>query len=126
MSHTREASTCTFTCRLTAEVIGATLMTSQPVSSTDLWDLANTRPIHSLMLSSHLFLSLPYLLPSFAVPCMVVWARSDGREMCPCHFSLCLIMMVRMSLCGPIAGWILAQTTSLVTWSLYEMCSILQ
>ena len=28
--------------------------------------------------------------------------------------------------CGPIACWILALTSSLVTWSLYEMCSILR
>ena len=27
--------------------------------------------------------------------------------------------------CGPVACWILARTSSLVTWSLYEMCSIL-
>ena len=35
--------------------------------STALWDFANSRPVHSLMLSSHLFLSLP-CLPPFAVP----------------------------------------------------------
>ena len=34
--------------------------------------------------------------------------------------------MVRRSLCGPTACWILAWTSSLVTWSLYEMCSILR
>ena len=27
---------------------------------------------------------------------------------------------------GPIACWILAKTSLLVTWSLYEMCSILR
>ena len=32
---------------------------------------------------------------------------------------------VRRSLCGLIACWILAQTSSLVTWSLYEVHSIL-
>ena len=31
--------------------------------STALWDLANSRPVHFLMLSSRLFLSLPCLLP---------------------------------------------------------------
>ena len=30
------------------------------------------------------------------------------------------------SSCGPIAGWILAWTSSLATWSLYEMRSILR
>ena len=37
--------------------------------STALWDLANSRPVHSLMLSSHLFLCRPCLLPPFTVPC---------------------------------------------------------
>ena len=37
--------------------------------STALWDLVNSRPVHSLMLSSHLFLCLPCLLPPFTVPC---------------------------------------------------------
>ena len=36
--------------------------------STALWDLANSRHVHSLMLSSHLFLCLPCLLPPFTVP----------------------------------------------------------
>ena len=35
-------------------------------------------------------------------------------------------MMVKRSSCGPIACWILARTSSSVTWSLYEMCSILR
>ena len=34
--------------------------------------------------------------------------------------------MVRRTLCGPTACWILAQTSSLVTWSLCKMCSILR
>ncbi|WP_419619002.1 hypothetical protein, partial [Thiolapillus sp.] len=33
--------------------------------STALWDLPNSRPVHSLMLSSHLFLCPPCLLPPF-------------------------------------------------------------
>ena len=36
-----------------------------------------------------------------------------------------LFTMVRSS-CGPIACWILARTSSLVTWSLHEMCTILR
>ena len=53
--------------------------------STALWDLANSRPVHSLMLSSHLFFCLPCLLPSFVVPCSctMVLARLDERETCP-------------------------------------------
>ena len=93
--------------------------------STALWDLANSRPVHSPM-SSHLFLCLPCLLPPFTVPCKVVLARPDDQETCPYYCSLCLFMMVRRSLCDPVACWILAWTSSLVTWSLYEMHSTLQ
>ena len=45
--------------------------------STALWDLPDSRPVHSLMLSSHLFLCLPCLLPPFTVPCKMVLARPD-------------------------------------------------
>ena len=45
--------------------------------STARWDLANSRPVHSLMLSSHLLFCLPCLLPLFTVPCKMVWARPD-------------------------------------------------
>ena len=49
--------------------------------STALCDLANSRPVHSLMLSSHLFLCLPCLLPPFAVPCKMVWPDlMNGRH----------------------------------------------
>ena len=48
--------------------------------STALWDLVNSRPVHSLMLSSHLVLCLPYLLPPFTVPCKMVLACPDERE----------------------------------------------
>ena len=36
------------------------------------------------------------------------------------------LRLVERSSCCSIACWILALTSSLVTWSLYEMCSILQ
>ena len=94
--------------------------------STALWDLANFRPVRSLMLSSHLFVCLPCLLPPFTVPCKMVLARPDERETGPYHCSLRLFTIVRRSSCGLIACWILARTSLLVTWSLYEMCSILQ
>ena len=91
-------------------------------SSTALWDLANSRPVHCLVLSSHLFFfCLPCLLPLFTVPCKMVLARPDERETCPYHFSLLLFTMVRRFLYGPTACWILAQTSSSVTWSLYEI-----
>ena len=71
---------------LTARVVGAPQMILQSVFSifslfsTALWDLANSRPVHSLMLSSHFFLCLPCLLPPFAVPCKMVLARPNERE----------------------------------------------
>ena len=74
--------------------------------STALWDLANSRPVHSLM-SSHLFLCLPCLLPPFTVPCKMVVARPDERETWPYHCSLRLFTIVRRSSCGPIACWML-------------------
>ena len=86
--------------------------------------LVNSRPVHSLMLSAHVFLCLPCLLPPFTVPCKMVLARPDERETWPYHCSLRPLTIVRKSLCGPVACWILARTSSLVTWSLYEMCSI--
>ena len=80
--------------------------------STALWDLANSRPVNSLM-SSHLFFCLPCLLPLFTVPCKMVLARPDEQETCLYHCSLRLFTMVRSS-CGPVACWILAQTSSLL------------
>ena len=65
--------------------------------STALWHLANSRPVHSLMLSSHLFLCLPRLLPLFTVPCKMVLARTDVQEARPYHCSLRLSTIVRRS-----------------------------
>ena len=49
--------------------------------SAGLWDLANSRPVHSLMLSSHLLLCRPCLLPPFPVPCKMVWPDvMNGRH----------------------------------------------
>ena len=72
-------------------------------------------------MSSHLFFCLPRLLPLFTVTCKMILARADERETCPYHFSLYLFTMVRRSSCGPIPWWILARTSSIVAWPLYEM-----
>ena len=93
--------------------------------SASLWDLANSTPVHSQIMSSYFSVCLPCLLPPSIVSCKMVWARPDERETCPDHFSLRLFAMVKRSSCGPIACWILAQTSSLITWSLYEMrCAV--
>ena len=94
-----------------------------PLFSTALCDLANSRPVHSLMLSPHLFFCLPCLLPPFTVPCKMVLGRPVERETWQYHCSLRLFTMVRRSSCGPIACWILARTSSLVTRSLFEFTS---
>ena len=49
--------------------------------SSVLWDLANSRPVHSLMLSSYLFFCLPRLLNHFTVACKMVWSDlMNGRH----------------------------------------------
>ena len=70
-------------CSSTARVVGVPQMISQPplflhfpLFSTALRDLANSRPVHSLVMSSHLFLCLPCLLPPFTVPCKMVLVES--------------------------------------------------
>ena len=47
--------------------------------STALWDLANSRPVHSLK-SFNLFLCLPCLRHPFTVPWKMVLARPDEQE----------------------------------------------
>ena len=79
------------------------------------------RPVHSLMLSSHHFLCLPLRLPPWTVPCRIVLASPDDRVTCPYHFSLRLFNEVRRSSYSPMAFPILAFTSPLVMWSLYEI-----
>ena len=113
----------------TARVVRAPQMISQSVSSiftcSPLPSGTCRTPGLSMMLFSHLFLCLPCRLPPFTVPYKMVLARPDEWETCPYHCSLHLFTIFRSS-CGPIACWILAWTSSLVTWSLYEMRSILR
>ena len=80
----------------------------------------HSRPVHSLMLSSHHFFCLPLRLPPWTVPCRTVLASADDRVTCPYHFSLCLFTEVRMSTYGPMALPFLAFTSSLVIWPLYD------
>ena len=122
----RMSSIFTFTNPLTVGMVWAPQMTSQLVSSIFLCFPLPSRPVHSLMLLSYLFFCLPCLLSPFIVLCKVVLARPDEWETCPYHFSLRLFTVVRRSWCGLIACWILAQASSLVSGSLYEMCSVSQ
>ena len=73
---------------LTTRVVGAPQTISQPVFSIAFLDLVNSRLANFLMLSSHLLLCLPCLLPPFTVPCKMVLARPDEWETRPYHCSL--------------------------------------
>merc|ERR1712033_28619 len=53
------------------------------------------RPVHSRMLSSHLFFCPPLLLPPCTVPWRTVLASPVDRVMCPYHFSLRFLTVVR-------------------------------
>ena len=86
------------------------------LSSATLRESPNPIPVHSLMLSSHLFRLLLLFAP-FTVPCRIVFAMPEDLEMLPYHLSFRFYTMVRRSSCTPIAFWILLRT-SFVTWSL--------
>ena len=88
---------------------------------TVIWDLANSRRVHSLMLSSRLFFCMPCFRPPFTVPCKMDLTRPDEQETWPHHCSLRLFTMNRRSSCDPIACWILTKTSLSATWSLYEI-----
>ena len=81
--------------------------------------LTNSRPVYSLILSFHLFLCMTCLLPPFTVLCKMVLARPDEWETWPYNCSLCVFSMVR----GLRVVRLPAGSSSLVTWSLYEMRS---
>ena len=80
----------------------------------------HSRPVHSLMLSSHRFFCLPIRLPPWTVPCRIVLASPDDRVTCLYHFSLRLFTGQEVFI-QPSAFPILAVTSSLVMWSLYEI-----
>ena len=105
----------------TARVVGAPQMISQPVSSifpcSPLLSGTWQTPGLSIPWCRFLFPCLPCLLPPFTVPCKMVLARPDERETWPYHGSLHLFAVVRKSSCGPIACWILARTSLLVSRS---------
>ena len=85
----------------------ATIPFHPSLSSAALRESPNPIPVHSLMLSSHLFFCLPLLLAPFTVPCRIVFAMPEELEMWPYHLSFRFFTMVRRSSCTPIAFWIL-------------------
>ena len=96
----------------------ATIPFHPSLSSAALRESPNPIPVHSLMLSSHLFFCLPLLLAPFTVPCRIVFVMPEALGMWPYHPSFRFFTMVRRSSCTPIAFWILLRTSSFVTWSL--------
>ena len=91
-------------------------------SSAALVELAKSIPVHSLIFSSHLFFCLPLLLFfPFTVPYRSVFAEQKDLETWPNHLSFRFLTVVRSSLYYPMAAWIFLRTSSMVTWSLYEI-----
>ena len=94
--------------------------------SAALVELAKSIPVHSLILSSHLFFCLPLFLFPFTVPCRIVFAKPEDLQTWPNHLSFRFLTRVRSSSYSPMAAWIFLRTSSLVTWSLYEMFNSLR
>ena len=89
-------------------------------------ELAKSIPVHFLILSSHLFFCLPLFLFPFTVPCKIVFAKPEDLETWPNHLSFRFLTRVRSSSYFPMAAWIFLRTSSLVTWSLYEIFNSLR
>ena len=94
--------------------------------SAALVELAKSIPVHSLILSSHLFFCLPLFLFPFTVPCRIVFAKPEALETWPNHLSFRFLTRVRSSSYSSMAAWIFLRTSSLVTWPLYEMFNSLR
>ena len=74
--------------------------------SAALVELAKSIPVHSLILSSHLFFCLPLFLFPFTVPCRIVFAKPEDLETWPNHLSFRFLTRVRSSSYSPMAAWI--------------------
>ena len=64
-------------------------------------ELAKSIPVHSLILSSHLFFCLPLFLFPFTVPCRIVFAKPEDLETWPNHLSFRFLTRVRSSSYSP-------------------------
>ena len=80
--------------------------------SAALVELAKSIPVHSLILSSHLFFCLPLFLFPFSVPCRIVFAKPEDLETWPNHLSFRFLTRVRSSSYSPMAAWIFLRTSS--------------
>ena len=94
--------------------------------SAALVELPKSIPVHFLILSSHLFFCLPLFLFPFTVPCRIVFAKPEDLETWPNYLSFRFLTRVRSSSYSPMAAWMFLRTSSLVTWSLYEIFNTLR
>ena len=90
--------------------------------SAALAELAKSIPVQSLILSSHPLL----LYASFSFSFHCVFAKPEDLETWPNQLSFRFLTRVRSSSYSPMAAWIFLRTSSLVTWSLYEMFNSLR
>ena len=112
-------------CRGTTDEF-ATIPFHLDLFSAALVELAKSIPVNSLILSSHPFFCLPLFLFPFTVPCRIVFAKPEDLETWLNHLSFHFLTRVRSSSYSPMAAWIFLRTSSLVTWSLYEMFNSLR
>ena len=96
--------------------------------STALWNMTNSRPVHSLVFSSHLFLCPPCLLPP--PPPSLCLARWFWPDLMNRRQVLTTAVCVSLWWSGgllvvPIACWILTRTSSLVTRFLMTQISLM-
>ena len=89
--------------------------------SATLVELAKSNPVHSLILSFHLFFCLPLFLFPFTVPCRIVFAKPEDLKTWSNNRSFSFLIRVRSSSYSPVAAWIFLRSSSFVTWSLYKM-----
>ena len=84
--------------------------------SAALVELAKSIPVHSLILSAHLFFCPPLFLFPFSVPCRIVFAQPQGLATWPNHLSLRFLTRIRSSSYSPMAALIFLRTSSLLTY----------
>ena len=65
--------------------------------SAALVELAKSIPVHSLILSTHLFFCLPLFLCPFTVPFRIVFAKQEDLETWPNYLSVRFLTKVRSS-----------------------------
>ena len=87
-------------------------------------ELAKSIPVNPFILSRHLCLSL-LLFPS-TVSRKIVFARPKDLETWPNHCSFRFFAMIKSSSYSSMAALIFLRTSSLLTWSLFEMFNSLR